>query len=260
MSKLNVLLAKTDHLSAVYRGAIADFTKFFKGSQDAFKGERKTFIPAPGTIDSPGKRSNRLVQTTVDEKLDYFEDVAKEFIDATFSLEKTNSSGTAKAILKVDGESWGEFTSLELLRLKSLLEDSNFTTMLTEIPVRSDSEEWKGTSDDTYKGKPVFESPKIEGKEKTTTKEAYILQDPNIGKIDGAKYVAQVAQKDTISELGDYTYQKFSGEWSHRQRAEVLKNKSKLLLAVIEALKVANEVEAVPSTLTTDRVFSYLLG
>lgn len=260
MQKLNVLLAKTDHLSSVFRGAIADFTRFFKGSQDAFKGEKKTYSPVPGTIDMPGERSNKLIVTTVSEKLRYFEGVASEFLDAAFNQEKTNASGVAKATLKVGNNDWGQFTSLELLRLKSLLEDASFTDMIANIPVRSDSEEWTASTDEAYKARHVFESPKMEGKKKSTLKEAYILPDPNINKVEGAKYTPQLSQKDVVIELGDYTFQKFSGEWSHRERAAVLKNKSTLLLAVIEALKVANEAEAIPSELTATKVFGYLFS
>lgn len=256
--KLNVLLAKTDHLASVFRGGITDYTRFFKGSQDAFKGERKTFVAAAGVIDSPGKRSNKLVVTTVGEKLGYFEQVASNFLDAAFSQEKTNAMGVAKATLTVGGQRWGEFTSLELLRLKSFLEDANFTEMLANIPVRSDSEEWTKTEDEAYKERQIFESPKISGTEKSTVKEQYILPDPNIDKIDGARYTPQVSSKDTIISLGEYTHQRFSGEWSHRERAAILRNKTTLLLAVTEALKTANEVDAVASDLTTSKIFGYL--
>jgi hypothetical protein len=109
-----------------------------------------------------------------------------------------------------------------------------------------------------YANRNIFESSQRVGVHKSVQKESYILPDPNIGKTDGGKYTPQIATKDTIIELGDYTFQKFSGEASHVERANILARRSKLLVAVIEALKVANDVEAIPSDMTADKIFNYL--
>lgn len=256
--KLNVLLAKTDHLASVFKKGLEDYVKFFKTSQGAFKGEKKTYSPKPGTMDIPGERVNKLVVTTVDEKLAYLQEGAKEYIDALFSQEKTNASGLAKAKLVVDGLGFGEFTSMELLRLKSLLESGTFKELYENIPVRNDDERWSKTSNESYSKRNIFESDIREGISKSVIKESYILPDPNIGKDNGAKYTPQIGSKDTIIELGEYTYQKFSGESSHVERAAILSRRSKLLTAVIEALKVANDAEAIPSEMTSDKLFNYL--
>lgn len=258
-TKLNVLLGKTDHLASAYRNMIKDFTKFFKNSQSSFRGERKTYEPKPGTIDQPGQRKVQKVVTTVDEKFDWFKENATEYLDALFSLEKTNASGVPKAELVVEGKNWGEFTTLELLRLKSLIENGEFATLLENIPVRSDSEIWSETSNEAYQGRKVYDSPLQAGVVKSTTKESYILVDPNISKLqDGSSYTPITAVRNTIVELGDYTHQRFSGEWSHRKRAEVLRRRQVLLTAIIEALKKANDCEAVQSDLTAEKVLGYL--
>lgn len=41
--KLNVLLAKTDHLADVFKKGLADYVTFFKKNQGSFKGEKKTY-------------------------------------------------------------------------------------------------------------------------------------------------------------------------------------------------------------------------
>lgn len=103
--------------------------------------------------------------------------------------------------------------------------------------------------------------PALSGIEKSIVKEAIIVQDPNVQYLkDTSSYKPQLVTKDSVIELGDYTYQKFSGEWSHRQRAELLARRSKLLTAVIQALKECNEVECKNSTLTADKIFGYLHG
>jgi hypothetical protein len=73
-------------------------------------------------------------------------------------------------------------------------------------------------------------------------------------------YTPQIAYKNTVVVLGDYTQQKFTGEWSHRERAELLRRRSKLLQAVVEALKIANEKEAITSNVTGKKIFEYLHG
>lgn len=256
--KLNVLLAKTDHLAGVYKKGLQEYVKFFKTSQGAFKGEKKTYEAKSNTIDLPGERINKLVVTTVDEKLLYLKDSSADYIDALFSQEKTNASGLAKAKLVVDGIAFGEFTSLELLRLKSLLESGEFKDVYENIPVRNDDETWAKSSNDMYTGKNIYESALRQGVTKSTLKESYILTDPNVSKTDATKYTPQIATKDTVIELGDYTHQRFSGESSHVERAAILQRRSKLLTATIEALKVSNEVEAVPSEMNAGKLFNYL--
>lgn len=257
--KLNTLLAKTDHLATSYKNSIKDYLHFFKDKQSAFKGEKKTYEPKPGTIDVISERGNKIVVTTVDEKLDWLKETNSEYIDSLFSQEATNASGLAKAKLIVEGVEFGEFSSLELLRLKSLIENGDIEQMYSNIPVRGDDEDWNKTSEDQYKSRNVYESKKQEGVRKSITKESYIISDPNVKELkDSSSYKPQVATKDTVTELGDYTYQKFSGEWSHRERAELLRRRTKLLSAVIEALKISNEAEAISSNMTADKLFGYL--
>ncbi len=259
--KLNVLLAKTDHLQAIFRKMIEDYVKFFKSKQGEFRGERKTYLALPDTVDLPNERKNELVVTTVAEKLGWMIDNSKEYIDALFSQELTNASGLAKAKLVVEGKEWGEFTSLELLRLKSFLENGTLKELYENIPVRNDDEIWENTTEEMYSGREIFESALLKGDRMTTIKETYILEDPNLSKSNDIKnYTPVTATRDKPTKLGEFTYQKFSGEWSHRQRAELLRRRGVLLTAVIEALKICNDVEAVPSQLTAEKIFSYLHG
>lgn len=257
--KLNVLLAKTDALSHAYKNLILDFSRFFNKAQGAFLGEKRTYSAREGTIDEPNKRGNLIIQTTVDEKFNWFLKGTKDYIDALFSQEKTNASGTAIAELVVEGTSWGTFTSLELLRLKNIVTDSTLTQMLSLIPVRSDSEEWEDNTSDMYGSKNVKQTPLEKGVSITTVKEDYILKDPNVD-LSSPNYNAVVAQRTITQELGDYTRQRFSGQWTQRQRADTLRRKHLLSVAIIEALKVCNEIEVVPSELTSDKIFGYILS
>lgn len=257
--KLNVLLAKTEHSASQFKKLISDYVAFFKGKQGDFRGIKKTYSPREGTVDEPSMRGNVSVVTTVGEKLHWLEETLEEHINNLFSVEATNASGTVKAKLVVDGVDFGELSSLELLRLKSILETQDLEQLYANIPVRSDSDIWKLTEDTQYVGRNIFESPRQEGIKKSITKTSYILSDPNVQYLkDTSKYVPQVASQDTVLELGDYTVQHFTGESTHRDRAEILKRRSKLLGAVIEALKVANEANSISSSVTAEKIFGYL--
>lgn len=73
-----------------------------------------------------------------------------------------------------------------------------------------------------------------------------------------ANYNAKVTVKKRTVETGDYTLQKFTGEWTQRQRAELLRRRSQLLAAVIEALKEVNDVDSEKSNLDVDKMIDFL--
>lgn len=249
--KLNTLLGITDHLAKSFKNNLLNYIKQFKAMQGAFKGVKKTYAPKDGMMDDTTKRGNDLVVTTVDEKLKWLTENSSKYINALFSQEATNASGTAKAPLMVLGQNWGEYSALELLRLKSFLDTPDFVGMYATLPVRADNKEWEPCTDNQYTGRAIFQTPMQRSVSKS------ILQDPNIS---GAapSYKATTAVRDTVIEIGDATFQEFSGEILHRERAEMLLRIDQLRTAVIEALKVANDVVAVESNLTADKLFNFI--
>lgn len=258
--KLNTLLAITDHLRGQWNKMVEDYRKFFHDKQGHFLGEKKTYEPLPGQPDDPAMHGNTLVVTTVDEKLEYFESTGAEYIDALFSQEATNAAGNVKAELIVEGKSMGTYSALELLRLRSLLKSDHFKAMYAQIPVRSDSIKWEASKADEYNSRKIFETVEMSGTKRTSIKEDYILTDPNLVGVDISKmkYEPRVSQKTTLIDLGKYSSQKFSGEWSHHQRANVLFRYDNLIKGVEAALKIANEAEAVKSEMTAKKLFGYL--
>lgn len=257
--KMNTLLASVDHKSSMASKLITDYILFFKGNQGSFKGSKKTFSPRDGFADQPDKRENKQVVTTVNEKLDWFNSNIIPYLNELFSVESTNSIGAAKVELKVGNISFGHLTALELMRLKNFLTNQPLCKMYENIPVREDKEVWSKTNDPEYQGREIYETKMVEGVTRTTTKRQEILLDPNLDKLkDPSRYTPQVTTIDKIEETGDYTAQIFSGEWSHRERAELLKRKSDLLGAVIKALKEVNDIESSPSDLDAELLIRYL--
>ncbi len=256
--KLNTLLAVTDQLAPSFKQGISDTGKFFSKNQGAFKGIKKTYSALDNTIDDPSKRGVINVVTTVEEKLNWLEESSRLYIDALFSQEATNATGAARANLVVNGTDFGSMSTLELMRLKGILESQEFTNLYVNIPVREETKTWTATTDENYSLRKIFQDDLVIGDNHTTEKESYILRDPNLDGNSSRSYTPQIGVKTGIVKLGTYTSQQFTGEASHRERAEILRRLTVLKTAVVAALKQANDVEAIPSEMNSNKLFSFL--
>lgn len=257
--KMNTLLAKVEHSTASISKLFSDYAKFFKEKQGMFRGYKKTFVPRDGYYEDSSKMGTVVVATTVDEKFDWFNAQFKKHLKDAFSVEATNSKGAKTVELIVNGHSFGNLTALELMRLKSLLTNKDFENVFVNIPVRSDSEVWNPTQDPEYAGRAVFETEMIKGVTRTTESEEVILKDPNLDPTHlPNNYQARTTVKRKTVETGDYTQQLFTGEWTQRQRAELLRRRSEILAAVIEALKVVNDTAVEDTNLNVDKFVDYL--
>jgi hypothetical protein len=134
--------------------------------------------------------------------------------------------------------------------------------MLTALPTRSDAEVWERSKDPDYEDRvEVWESPLLTGTSKGTIKENYVLEDPNISSFkDLTGYQPVVGTKTTTIELGNYTFQKFSGEISQRRRARILERRNKLYLAVLTALKQLNQTEVVRTEVDSEDILNFIFG
>lgn len=252
MKKLSVLLGLRDKIEKTFGKMLEDMTGKFKSKQGMFMGFRKTYDALQGFADDPTKRGLQNVESTVEEQLSWFKKHTLDYFTTIFSIEKTNSQGGALATLIVDGKTWGIYSTLELLRLKSVL-DGKLRGMASDIPVRSEAHLWDKSTDDIFQGRDVVQTPIEQGFARTTLKESFILTDPHPEK----GRAPQVATKDTIVNIGAYSSQTFSGAWTMRKRAELMVKYDHLYTAVIEALETANNIESVESDLGV-QVLNYL--
>ena len=259
--KVPVLLALLEKEFASFKAVVSDYTAFFTKKQDQFRGCRHTYTAEAGTLDEPSQRKQVNVVTTVDEKLDWFRDYVSSYLSKKLDIESTNACGNSRVDLIVnDIVIASQVTSMELMALKTFLENRELHNMLSVIPVRSDGELWSPTSDLIYKGRSVFEDPIKNLTNRTTMKESYIIPDPNIEKLkDSSGYKPILGSKDTPVVLGKITQQNYSGEWTHSQRARLLKRKDDLLKAVIVALKRANDIEVVQNNVDAKVVINFIL-
>jgi hypothetical protein len=251
--KLSVFLGLRERLEKTFQNALEDMFNKYKSKQGLFKGQRNTYIALDGYADEPNKRAFVNVSSTVSEQFDWFADHNKDFMNVVFSIERTNSKGEAKAELVVDGQSWGIYSSLELLRLKSIL-DGKLKAVISEIPVRSESSIWTKSVDEAFSDRNIYETKLELGYAKTTLKESYILPDPHA---DKGNRQPMIAEKSTQVNIGEYTSQSFSGEFSMKERATLIAKLNILYKSVISALETANNVEVESSDLG-EKVMDYM--
>lgn len=257
--KMNTLLAKVDHTSASAAAMVKDYAAFFKTKQGAFRGEKNTYSAVNGYDERPERNTQTRVQTTVQEKLQWFEERYIPYLKELFGIESTNSGDAYRVELIVDGISFGKLSAIELMRLRNILTSRELNTMYENIPVRSDAKIYEDCTDAQYEGREIFQTPVLKSDERTTEKEEIILKDPNIDPQHmPANYRAQITVKNRTVKVAETTHQEFTGEWSQRKRAELLRRKSALLSAITVALKEVNEIEAKESNLDVDALIKFI--
>lgn len=245
MKKQSVLLGLRDKLEKTFGGMLDDFLSKFKNKQGIFQGWNKTYEALDGFADDPTKRSFQKVSGTVAEQLEWFKQYTSDYFTTVLSIEKTNSTGI-KATLVVNGSEWGEYSVLELLRLKSIM-DGKLKAIIQELPIRDEKVIWNKTAKDYYGTRDIWETPVVEGFSKTTLKRTEIVNDPHIKDAPGRPPVG--VQIETQVNVGHFTEQKFSGEITMLERAQILVKYDQLYNGIIEALENCNNVDSEESDL-----------
>lgn len=257
--KMNTLLATVEHEAASANSMVRDYAGFFKTKQGAFRGAKNTYEAKDGFADKPEKRGVTRVTTTVQEKLDWFEERYIPYLKDLFKVEATNSKGAPRIELIVEGHSFGMLSAAELMRLRNILTSKELDTMYDNIPVRSDAVVWETCTDEEYAGREIMQTPMLISTERTTEKEEVILKDPNIDPQHlPSNYRATTTVKQTVLEIGTSTHQEFSGEWTQRKRAELLRRKSAILNAITAALKEVNDVEVENENLDAEALVNFI--
>jgi len=244
--KLNVLLALREKLANRYNQMLNDYSSFFKNKQGAFVGCFKTHVPLDGyTVDSTKVANNRII-TTVNEKMDWWLKNALEYINTALTIEAANGEGAPTVELEFEGKTYGPFPATVLLRLRGILESDKLHTMMQAVPVREETLVWVPVRDDddyVRRGN-IFQTERQEGETRTTETHDEILKDPNLDPQHlPSNYRAQVTQVRKTIKTGDYTSQFFSGQWTHQQRANLLRRRSALIDAINVALQKVNDRE-----------------
>lgn len=260
MNKLNVLLALREKLANRYAQMNEDYTSFFKNKQGAFQGVLKTHSPLDGYSIDPTKVANTRIVTTVNEKMDWWLKEALEYFNTALAIEASNGEGAPSVKLEFEGKEYGPFPATVLLRLRGIIENDKLVQMLGSIPVREETKVWYPSTDEDYQKRGnIFETEMQSGETRTTETHDEILKDCNLDPQhlpSNYKAVVVTSIKKTV-KTGDYTTQFFTGEWTHQQRANLLKRRSALIDAINIALQKVNDREA--TECNVDDLFKHLI-
>lgn len=243
--KLSVALGLREKLEKSHKNMVDDMSTKFKNKQGLFMGLRKTFEAKSDHPDQPEKRQFQNVSSTVDEQIQWLTKHSEDYLTTVLSIEKTNAQNVC-AELVIDGQSWGKYTTLELLRLKGIM-DGKLRDMVQNLPIRPETVIWSKTQDPVFSGREIYEAPIEKGETKTTLKRTVIVEDPHIKDSPNRPPVTQPI--DTPVVTGSYTTQDFSGAITNRERAEMEVRYDKLYKAIIAALEEANGTEMEQSDL-----------
>lgn len=257
MSKLNVLLAETDQLSAVTKKNITDSIDQFKNKQSHFRGEKSIYKEKAAEFADPKQNTDKPVPSTVKEWLKYSSNLAGRFLTAKLNQEATNCSGTAKAELIIESISYGELTTGELMALKGFFEAQALKDMVGTMPTISLSERWTKSTNPEYSDRDVFETQVQTWVDKATETVQEVVFDTNPGTKATTGVVINV--KKTI-EKADVSRQLFTGEISHIDKAATLTRLTNITIAIKSALEQANNTVITPSKCDPTKILGYLVG
>lgn len=250
--KLSVALGLREKVEKDNQSMMNDMAQKFKNNQGIFQGIRNNFVALEGHPDMPENRKFQRVSSTVREQLQWLKTHSKDFMDTVLSIEKTNATGI-RADLVVAGNSWGPYSTLELLRLKGVVD--KFKNLIQTLPIRPEHEKWSKTTDTMYEGRDIYQTDEDKGQTKTTLKRIEIVNDPHILTSPNRPPVTQ--QIDTPVNTGNYTKQLFSGAITNKERAEMEVACNDLHKGIIAALEEANSAALQESDLG-DKVLDFL--
>lgn len=260
--KLAALLGVTELAKKRQAALINDYSIFFTKNQGAFVGKKSSYTPAPGYNDNLSKQYHNRLTTTVAEKMMYMAENIIPIWNDMLTVEKTNSSGIAKANLIIDGKDYGEFTSLELLGMKTLFTSGKVQHMIKSTPTRREGVNWVKDDSGDYADREVYKRD-VPYQDVTTEKESYIVDDPNVAKSIAAgvslNYAPVVKIKETKAVLGGGVVTELTGAISHTDRAQILDRLTLIQRGITEALARANDVEVEDRT-DVSSIVGYLFG
>lgn len=244
-NKLHAVLAVEATNKAQSEKILNEQSSNFTKNDSRFDGLTRVLIPLEGE----GERmttDNKIINYTVIENVAYVSDVVCKYLNTTLTKEETNSSGTARAELVIDGTSYGEVSATSLLALENYL--TKVRRFYETIPTLDPTKDWK---DDEGKQK-GFKKTDAEYKYKTEKRTKHIVVHPPT-----ENFPAEIRESNTDVQVGKYETIYTSTKISTRDKAELLTRIDKVIEAVKKTRSKANEAEAIQSELAT-KLFGYI--
>lgn len=248
--KLHALLAVVEDRKKTKDKITAETTKTLTNRQDHFSGSRKVYTPFDENDKDLEPSATKPVVTTVGDKIGYFEDSIKGFIDALYQKARTNCNAKADLVIEVEGKE------------PVIIEENVPAQFLVEL--ENQLVQWRSQ---VYNNIPTLDPNKdwheVSGKEGhyqtdtlTTTRtrkkhEPLVLHEGN----ENHPPQTQVVMVDV--PVGKYETVQFSTCITSVEKSKKLKKLDMLIEAVKKARSKANEEEIVKGNLAY-KLFGFL--
>ncbi|MDX2305123.1 MAG: hypothetical protein NW226_20095 [Microscillaceae bacterium] len=244
-NKLHAILAVEATNKAQSEKLLEEQSSNFSKNDSRFDGLTRVLIPLEGE----GERmttDNKIINYTVIENVAYVTEIVCKYLNTTLSKEETNSSGTAKAELIIEGQNFGEVSATSLLSLENYL--AKVRRFYETIPTLDPTKDWK---DDAGKAR-GYKKTDPEHKYKTEKRTKHIVVHPPT-----EHFAAEIRESTIDVQVGKYETIYTSTKISTRDKAELLTRIDRVIEAVKVARAKANEAEAVQTDLAT-KLFNYI--
>lgn len=242
-NKLYELLAvEQDRKHKGYQ-AIGETRKAFAKADVQFDGMLKRYIPLEENAEQVPDEQ-RAMLTTVRQKLEQTLAIVAKGLNANLAKEETNASGTARAELVVEDQSFGEFSATSLLALEGHLQ--KLRELYAALPVLDTAKKWIfNEQEGIYQTEPEVKFRSVK-RPKVVVKYEATKEHP-----------AQTELLNLDFQVGKYETIYSSGKITVAQKALLLSRVNTFLEAVKIARSRANTVE-VQKVELAEELFTFL--
>ena len=228
-------MAKTHALLAVLPTKLKTAMKIadeaihtFGAKPERFQAQRKTYTPVDLENGRTHPTEDIPMSSTVREKLDWVRKSWQVFMDCEYQRDVTNT--TAKADLVFDGITIPDLPVTFLMQLEKQL--TKLRQVYGSAPTLDPSVSWDQATDFDRPG--VHQAPALERDSEEFTITYPVVLQPT------AEHPGQYVEKKVASKTGTWKHQKWSGELTLHEKADILGRVDILLEAVRKAKSEAN--------------------
>jgi len=232
-NKLHQLLAVESDLKQQAKKILVETKNTFEGKREHFDGMTRTYqhLEVDEAMTSLEiAPEEKLVVTTVDEKLEFANKVFVRTLDVLISKETTNASGVAMADLEIGGVVF-PLAATALLALEGFIRE--IRSVYNSIPTLDPVREWSEDADrkGAFRTKELF-TYRTEKKPEVIVK--YDATPEHPAQTDLVMIERQVGKFHVVYKSGRYTV---------KRKAECLSNIDALIRETKKARSVANQAE-----------------
>lgn len=247
-SVLHELLAVEGDLDGAHKNIIDETKVTFTKKADHFQGFHRKLEVFDDNDKTEYPEEHKIVDTTVQKKLDHMMKTSVRYFDALFQKEATNQIAVADLI--VDGVTIAENLPATFLlgmenRLKTL------KSVYEAIPTLAPGIEWVADPD---QGDGIYRTAKAQEKLKTET-----ILEPVVLYHATDHHPAQVKEASKVKNVGKYILNQWSGMITPAEKSVLLGRIDKLARAVKKARQRANTTE-IDNRKIGKNIFNFING